>query len=107
MLPGAGGTQQLPRAIGTSKAMDLCLSARVLDADEADRYGPMSRVVGAADQALHVSDPAAAGASIQGFDRARVRARLGRRSRLRAAMRSDGSDGGAAAGRPASADRAH
>ena len=45
MLPGAGGTQRLPRAIGKAKAMDLCLSARVLDAAEADRYGLVSRVV--------------------------------------------------------------
>ena len=45
MLPGAGGTQRLPRAIGKAKAMDMCLSARVLDAAEADRYGLVSRVV--------------------------------------------------------------
>ena len=45
MLPGAGGTQRLPRAMGKAKAMDLCLSARVLDAAEADRYGLVSRVV--------------------------------------------------------------
>ena len=45
MLPGAGGTQRLPRAIGKAKAMDLCLSARVLDAAEADCYGLVSRVV--------------------------------------------------------------
>ncbi|CAG9274762.1 enoyl-CoA hydratase [Paraburkholderia unamae] len=45
MLPGAGGTQRLPRAIGKAKAMDMCLSARVLDAGEADRYGLVSRVV--------------------------------------------------------------
>jgi enoyl-CoA hydratase len=45
MLPGAGGTQRLPRAIGKAKAMDLCLSARTLNADEADRYGLVSRVV--------------------------------------------------------------
>jgi enoyl-CoA hydratase len=45
MLPGAGGTQRLPRAIGKAKAMDMCLSARMLDADEADRYGLVSRVV--------------------------------------------------------------
>jgi enoyl-CoA hydratase len=45
MLPGAGGTQRLPRAIGKAKAMDMCLSARALDAAEADRYGLVSRVV--------------------------------------------------------------
>ncbi len=45
LLPGAGGTQRLPRAIGKAKAMDLCLSARLLDAQEADRYGLVSRVV--------------------------------------------------------------
>lgn len=45
MLPGAGGTQRLPRAIGKAKAMDMCLSARTLDAGEADRYGLVSRVV--------------------------------------------------------------
>ena len=45
MLPGAGGTQRLPRAIGKAKAMDMCLSARMLNAQEADRYGLVSRVV--------------------------------------------------------------
>ncbi|MGJ4929240.1 enoyl-CoA hydratase [Bradyrhizobium sp. HKCCYLS2038] len=45
LLPGAGGTQRLPRAIGKAKAMDMCLSARTLDADEADRYGLIARVV--------------------------------------------------------------
>lgn len=45
MLPGAGGTQRLPHAIGKAKAMDMCLSGRMLDAQEADRYGLVSRVV--------------------------------------------------------------
>ena len=45
MLPGAGGTQRLPRAIGKAKAMDMCLSARLLSAAEADQYGLVSRVV--------------------------------------------------------------
>lgn len=45
MVPGAGGTQRLPRAIGKAKAMDLCLTARLIDATEADRYGLISRVV--------------------------------------------------------------
>jgi enoyl-CoA hydratase len=45
LLPGAGGTQRLPRAIGKAKAMDMCLSARTLNAEEADRYGLISRVV--------------------------------------------------------------
>lgn len=51
MLPGAGGTQRLPHAIGKAKAMDMCLSARMLDATEADRYGLVSRVV--PDEQLH------------------------------------------------------
>jgi enoyl-CoA hydratase len=45
MLPGAGGTQRLPRAIGKAKAMDMCLSARVMDAAEAQRCGLVSRMV--------------------------------------------------------------
>jgi enoyl-CoA hydratase/carnithine racemase len=45
MLPGAGGTRRLPRAIGKAKAMDMCLSARTMSAQEADRYGLISRVV--------------------------------------------------------------
>jgi enoyl-CoA hydratase len=44
-IPGAGGTQRLPRAISKSKAMDLCLTARMMDATEAERAGLVSRVV--------------------------------------------------------------
>jgi len=45
ILPGSGGTQRLPRAVGKAKAMDLCLSARLMDAAEAERAGLVSRVV--------------------------------------------------------------
>ena len=45
VLPGAGGTQRLPRAVGKAKAMDLCLTARNLSAEEAERSGLVSRVV--------------------------------------------------------------
>lgn len=44
-LPGAGGTQRLPRAIGKAKAMDLCLTARMMNAEEAERAGLVSRIV--------------------------------------------------------------
>lgn len=45
VIPGAGGTQRLPRAIGKAKAMDMCLTARMMDAQEAERSGLVSRVV--------------------------------------------------------------
>jgi enoyl-CoA hydratase len=44
-MPGAGGTQRLPRAVSKAKAMDLCLTARFMDAAEAERAGLVSRVV--------------------------------------------------------------
>jgi len=48
IMPGAGGTQRLPRAVSKAKAMDMCLTARFMDADEAERAGLVSRVVPAA-----------------------------------------------------------
>ena len=44
-MPGAGGTQRLPRFIGKAKAMDLCLTGRMMDAAEAERAGLVSRIV--------------------------------------------------------------
>jgi enoyl-CoA hydratase len=59
VMPGAGGTQRLPRAVGKAKAMDLCLTGRMMDAQEAERAGLVSRVVPLdklMDEALAVAD---------------------------------------------------
>ncbi|MEY2633898.1 MAG: hypothetical protein RIR00_2552 [Pseudomonadota bacterium] len=68
VLPGAGGTQRLPRAIGKAKAMDMCLTARMMDAKEAELSGLVARVIpadqllsetlAAADKIAHFSLPA-------------------------------------------------
>jgi enoyl-CoA hydratase len=69
-IPGIGGTQRLTRAIGKAKAMDLCLTGRMMDAAEAERSGLVSRIVpvdrlmdealAAAEKIAAMSRPAAA-----------------------------------------------
>ena len=49
VIPGAGGTQRLARFIGKAKAMDLCLTGRMMDAAEAERCGLVARIVPDAD----------------------------------------------------------
>ena len=59
VIPGIGGTQRLPRAVGKAKAMDLILTGRMMDATEAERSGLVSRVVPAAklmDEAMAVAE---------------------------------------------------
>src|ERR1700720_3934925 len=58
-IPGIGGTQRLTRAIGKSKAMDLCLTGRMMDAAEAERAGIVSRIVPAGklmDEAMAIAE---------------------------------------------------
>ena len=64
IIPGAGGTQRLPRAVGKAKAMDMVLTGRMMDAAEAERAGLVSRVV-AADKLI--DEALAAAATICGF----------------------------------------
>ncbi|KAF1064059.1 enoyl-CoA hydratase [Burkholderia gladioli] len=64
VMPGAGGTQRLPRAVSKAKAMDMCLTARFMEAEEAERAGLVSRVVPAASL---LDDALAAAATISEF----------------------------------------
>jgi enoyl-CoA hydratase len=60
IIPGAGGTQRLTRAIGKAKAMDLCLTGRLMDAQEAERSGLVARIV----RADHLIEEAMAAAAL-------------------------------------------
>ncbi|MCC7346919.1 MAG: enoyl-CoA hydratase [Variibacter sp.] len=63
VIPGIGGTQRLTRAVGKAKAMDLCLTGRMMDAAEAERSGLVARVVPLAslmDEALKAAEAVAA-----------------------------------------------
>ena len=58
-MPGAGGTQRLTRLVGKAKAMEMCLTGRMMDAEEAERAGLVSRLVPVADlidEAVKVAD---------------------------------------------------
>jgi enoyl-CoA hydratase len=69
VMPGAGGTQRLPRAVGKAKAMDLILTGRMMEAQEAERAGLVSRVI-AADKLL--DEALALAAQIAEFSRPSV-----------------------------------
>ena len=109
VIPGAGGTQRLPRAVGKSKAMDMALTGRMMDAAEAERSGLVSRVV-ALDKlmeetlgaALQISDFLAhRGDGREGIGQPGLRKRSVRRRDVRAPAvpcavrhrRSEGGDG--------------
>lgn len=69
ILPGAGGTQRLTRAVGKSKAMDMVLTGRTIDAEEAERIGLVARIVPAADL---IDEAIAVAQKIAGFSRPSV-----------------------------------
>ncbi|MFJ5298588.1 enoyl-CoA hydratase [Pseudomonas sp. NPDC088368] len=63
VLPGMGGTQRLTRAVGKAKAMEMCLTGRMIDAEEAERSGLVARIVPQAqllEEALKVAESIAA-----------------------------------------------
>jgi enoyl-CoA hydratase len=69
IMPGAGGTQRLTRAVGKAKAMELCLTGRMMDAQEAERAGLVSRIVPVADL---VEEAVKTASTIAGFSRQSV-----------------------------------
>ena len=64
VIPGIGGSQRLTRAVGKAKAMDICLTGRTIDVQEAERAGLVSRIVPAADL---LTEATAAASTIAGF----------------------------------------
>jgi enoyl-CoA hydratase len=64
VMPGMGGSQRLTRFVGKSKAMDMCLTGRMMDAEEAERCGLVSRIVPVADL---VAEAVKAAEKIAGF----------------------------------------
>jgi len=72
VLPGAGGTQRLTRALGKAKAMDLILTGRMFSGEEAERWGLASRVFETHDECLGATVEAAG--RIAGFSRIAVMA---------------------------------
>lgn len=66
IIPGAGGTQRLTKAVGKAKAMDLCLTGRMMDAEEAERSGLVARVCAPEDLDAEVMKAAA---KIAGFSK--------------------------------------
>ncbi len=69
IMPGAGGTQRLTRAVGKAKAMELCLTGRMMDAQEAERAGLVSRIVPVADL---IEEAVKTASTIAGFSRQSV-----------------------------------